>query len=191
MIYAIRSAVRRWQRRRHFRRLGVDEKAMIRAIGDDPESSEAAELGTRPLHRVLSRFFVHEGIDGAGATEEYLHRWELFRLGRFAAVYLHHFVGDDWSRDVHDHPKRFVSIGLAGKYVEETAKDGIVTVSRLYEAPWIRTFPATHRHRLRLPAGHTCWTLVIVGPAVREWGFYEGATWVPWREYVGRHGGHR
>lgn len=123
--------------------------------------------------------FRREEISGGGICDPYLIRWRLFRWGGFA-VYLHHFVGDDWSRDLHDHPKRFVSIGLRGSYLEETP-----LCVELFRAPWFRSFPATHQHRIRLNAGTDCWTLVFVGRAVRQWGFWHGGSWIPWRDYVG------
>lgn len=112
------------------------------------------------------------------AARRYLRRWTLLATKRFS-VYLHHFLDDDWSRDMHDHPKRFVSIGLAGQYVEETPAG-----ERTYRAPWIRTFPAEHIHRIRLIDGRPAWTLVIVLRVVRKWGFWHGGQWVPWRQYV-------
>ena len=108
-----------------------------------------------------------------------MYRWTLLKL-RSSAVYLHHFVGDDWSRDLHDHPKRFISIGLCGSYCEETPAG-----QRMYRAPWIRTFPATHIHRIFLVDGQPCWTIVIVLRATRPWGFWHAGRWIHWREYVG------
>jgi hypothetical protein len=128
------------------------------------------------------RVFRKEEINGHGACPTYLYRWTLLRLGPIA-VYLHHFVGDDWSRDFHDHPKRFITIGLWGRYREETPAlwpfkgKGIHD----YRAPWIRTFPAEHQHRI---IARNCWTLVIVGPKVREWGFWHRGSFIPWRQYV-------
>lgn len=55
---------------------------------------------------------------------------------------------------------------------------------RRYRAPWVRTFPAKHRHRLRLEEFPDCWTLVIVLKVVRQWGFWSKGRFVPWREYV-------
>lgn len=136
------------------------------------------------MHSILDRLFgVAEEINGAHRCATYLFRWVLFSC-RWFKVYLHHFVGNDWSRDMHDHPKRFISIGLRGSYVERTP-DG----SRQYRAPWFRTFPATHIHRI--VEVHKCWTLVIVGKEVRGWGFwhhfgphYRPARFIPWRDYV-------
>src|SRR5581483_11352359 len=132
------------------------------------------------LTRVLDRLFRREEINGAGRCPTYLYRWTLLRLRRLGvAVYLHRFVGEDWSKDLHDHPKRFVSVGLYGGYVEETPKG-----TRTYRAPWLRSFPATHTHRLTLGPFRECWTLVIVFAAVRPWGFWHGGRWVHWKEYV-------
>lgn len=157
------------------------------------------------MTRLLNRLFTLEEINGGNRCPTYLYRWTLFQprrprwLWRGFGIYLHHFVGDDWSRDLHDHPKRFISIGLWGRYIEETPHlefyyDGkphahlppsrLVSQDRLYVAPWVRTFPATHVHRLRLVDGQDCWTLVIVLRAVREWGFWHDGYWIHWKDYV-------
>ncbi len=128
--------------------------------------------------RWLNRLFPCEEINGAERCPTYLYRWVILST-RWLGVYLHRFVGDDWSRDLHDHPKRFVSIGLAGGYTETTPKG-----SREYRAPWIRSFPAEHIHRISLARYPECWTLVIVFRAVRPWGFWHDGVWIPWKEYV-------
>jgi hypothetical protein len=164
---------------------------------------------------LLSRFFRHEEINGANRCPTYLHRWTLFQpkrpraLWRGFGIYLHQFVGDDWSRDLHDHPKRFISIGLKGGYIEWTPMkvtqcnvftdvDGVEIArsdetpllldsqqARTYRAPWFRTFPAEHVHRLSLLADRRpCWTLVIVLWHVREWGFWHRGVFHHWRGYV-------
>lgn len=147
----------------------------------------------------LGRLFKVEQINGNGRCDTYLYRWTLFQprrpraLWRGFGVYLHKFVGDDWSRDLHDHPKRFISIGLKGAYVEETPAPewyedddvDIPTQRRIYRAPWVRTFPAHHIHRLSLmPDRRPCWTLVIVLWHVREWGFWHRGMFMHWRNYV-------
>lgn len=155
------------------------------------------------LHRFLTRLFPLEEINGRELCPTYLYRWTLFKRWQ-RGIYLHKFVGDDWSRDLHDHPRRFISIGLRGSYIEQTPSG-----ERLYRAPWVRSFPATHVHRLRLarfcvgcgapewkPEDHTrgcyiplllpctCWTLVIVLKPSREWGFWNSGRWIHWRKYV-------
>jgi hypothetical protein len=120
-----------------------------------------------------------EEINGNDLCPTYLYRWTVLRTPWFA-IYLHHFVGDDWSRDLHDHPKRFLSIGLWGRYIEDTPER-----SKTFTAPWIRSFPPEHIHRIRLYEGEQCWTICIVFQAVRAWGFWHAGQWIPWRQYVG------
>lgn len=131
--------------------------------------------------RLNKLFGIAEEINGAHRCDTYLYRWFICAT-RWFKVYLHHFVGNDWSRDLHDHPKRFISIGLRGWYIEETPLG-----TRRYSAPWIRTFPATHIHRLTVPS-KDCWTLVIVLRPVREWGFWyrdaEKYRFIHWKDYV-------
>jgi hypothetical protein len=140
------------------------------------------------LGRVFDRFFgVAEEINGHDRCPTYLFRWTIARIGSHK-VYLHKFVGDDWSRDVHDHPKRFISIGLWGSYEEETRGAWDVPSWRRWRAPWFRSFPADHRHRITTPWGH-CWTLVIVGPSTRDWGFWHDGKFYRWDDYVRGEGG--
>lgn len=134
---------------------------------------------TRP-YAWWERLLRHEEIDGDHLCPVYLHRWTLLSLFG-CGVYLHKFTGDDWSTALHDHPKRFISIGLRGQYIEHTPHGE----PRLYRAPWIRTFPATHVHRLSGPTPEKpCWTLVIVLWRQREWGFWWEGSWVDWKSFV-------
>lgn len=163
-------------------------------------------------HRWWDRLLAREDINGSvlegfQVCPTYLIRRRLLRIGPWIAVYIHHFIDDDWSKDFHDHPKRFISIGLKGGYVEEIPfhfvteyEEGDIVSRKAYIAPWIRSFPATHRHRIVLGSnGYTtwrqdegvaraekqdCWTLVIVGPKTREWGFWLNGKWMDWKEYV-------
>jgi hypothetical protein len=141
----------------------------------------------------LSRLFTIEEINGGNRCPTYLYRWTLFQprrpawLWRGFGIYLHKFVGDDWSLDLHDHPKRFISVGLKGYYLEKSIDPTTASGSRirLYVAPWLRTFPAHHIHRLYGPTpDRPCWTFVIVLWHVREWGFWHDNLFIPWRQYV-------
>lgn len=150
------------------------------------------------VERFLTWLFGIEEINGHGRCPTYLYRWTIWqpKWAHGFGVYLHKFVGDDWSLDLHDHPKRFISIGLKGRYTEErpTSPPYLNRISeRLsprrqfieYNAPWVRTFGANHVHRISGPSPqHPCWTLVIVLTHVREWGFWHDGYWIPWRSYV-------
>ena len=136
---------------------------------------------------LLNKLFgTPEEINGANRCPTYLYRWHLWRT-RWFRVYLHHFVGDDWSMDLHDHPKRFISIGLKGWYREwrpcKVCGGARCERPTVYRAPWIRSFPAEHIHRIETPS-KSCWTLVIVLKSTREWGFWHERQFVPWRQYV-------
>lgn len=159
----------------------------------------------------FAKLFSREDLNGGGTCPTYMVRRTLLRLPFGMAVYLHHYLTDDWSRDLHDHPKRFWSIGLWGGYIEEYLEGWPsdnhyfwnYVKFREFHAPWIRTFPATHIHRLRMPVKYKtrlvlkgaelkvipepevqqCWTLCIVGPTVREWGWYHNSVWIKAEHY--------
>lgn len=146
------------------------------------------------LGPLLDRLFGKaEEINGGHRCPPYMFRWTLVRFGQ-GKIYLHKFVRDDWSYDLHDHPKRFFSIGLWGSYNEEfwvapalVDTNGYIA-RRRWRAPWFRSFPANHRHRITTPYGN-CWTLVIVGAPKREWGFWHEGKFIPWLDYVRGKGG--
>jgi hypothetical protein len=103
-------------------------------------------------------------------------RYKLLKC-RWFGVYVHEFFRDDRERCLHDHPWWFVSIVLRGGYWEETAsgyrwkRPGSVLVRR-----------AKFAHRIDVdPARPLPWSLVIVGPKHRDWGFYTRTGWVKWR----------
>src|SRR5579864_8477800 len=113
------------------------------------------------LNRLLGK---PEEINGGNRCPTYIWRWTIFSWRGHFSIYLHHFVGDDWSLDLHYHPKRFIFICLCVCYLERTPA-GLIqhhpeTRLTKYRAPWIRTFPAHHIHRLEVPSKN-CWTLVI------------------------------
>lgn len=137
--------------------------------------------------KIFERLFPVEEINGGGRCPTYLYR-RILLTTRWFNIYLHHFVGDDWSLDLHDHPKRFISIGLWGGYYEESAISAEKHNHRIfkeYRAPWFRTFPASHIHRLSLGRHKSAWTLVVTLKAVRSWGFWHWGQFIPWRTYVG------
>lgn len=119
-----------------------------------------------------------EQINGHGRCPTYLYRWAVVKLWGHK-LYVHRFVGDDWSYDLHDHPKRFWSLMVWGGYHETTPRG-----TRHYTAPFLRTFPPEHAHRVELREHDVCWTLVVVCRGLKQWGFYHNGEWIHWREYV-------
>lgn len=131
--------------------------------------------------KLIDKVFHKEEIGRIKAASPYLNRWVLLRFPfKLFSVYLHHFVGNDWSRDLHDHPRKFISIGIWGRYVEETPGG----VFQLWKAPWIRMFSEKHIHRIKLVPSYTCWTIVIALRVTTRWGFWRKEEWIHWEEYM-------
>ncbi|MDM8356643.1 hypothetical protein [Pandoraea communis] len=112
---------------------------------------------------------------------------------------VHNTLRSDAGRDLHDHPWWSISIVLLGGYweimpteQEQPAKwDSrpetmlLRGYRRVWRGPGSIVFRrATDRHRLEIPAGGEAWSLFIMGPWQRNWGFHTPRGWVPWREYV-------
>lgn len=127
-----------------------------------------------------------------GEHDPYLRRWHLTPRGDGPAVYLHQFLRSDDDRALHDHPWASVSIILSGSYLEHVPGE---------DEPLLRTpgtvveRDATSAHRvelLRLRPGAPelpVWTLFLVGPRVREWGFHCPQGWVRWQDFTAGPGG--
>lgn len=129
---------------------------------------------------------------------EYIRRYVLIDC-KYFGVYLQHFIAPDWSRDPHDHPRRFISIGLSGGYTEEIFYMMSRTLNGKYidtvvypyhtldrQAPFINNIPAERIHRIsKLRAGEDTWTLCLVGPRWRRWGFCTKNGYVSAKEYLG------
>lgn len=137
----------------------------------------------------------HQSI--GGEENPYLRRWYLIPHNRWINVYLHQFLRDDDDRALHDHPWWFASLMVRGGYYEwmECPTPSQCRLSfgdqcvRVRRAPSIAFRRATHRHRVQLMRDESsqpipCWTIVITGPRVREWGFWCPKGFVPWRRFL-------
>jgi len=137
-------------------------------------------------------------------------RWKLM---------LHHFLSNADDRDVHDHPRGFVTLVLWGRY-DDWVPCATCQGSGVFRATlgwsdgkpseWalepcafcdghglrigdrmrpgmLRHRPASHAHRTKVgPKG--CWTLVVMGPASRKWGFWREGRWWFWKDYEAEFG---
>jgi hypothetical protein len=109
----------------------------------------------------------------------YLHpRW--MTLGMFRVV-LHRFMRSDAVEDgLHDHPWPYITIILQGGYIEHTPKGAFL---RKKGQVLFRRAKSLHRVEL-LNDGVPVYTLFIMGPRWRSWGFKIGDQWYPWREWI-------
>lgn len=113
-----------------------------------------------------------------GVTGPYLTVYSLFHTKKFS-VCVHKFHRGDEDLDCHDHPFDFWSLVLSGGY-KEFAQD-LSFVVRRFGSFCYRT--SAHRHRVELLT-KSCWTLVVKRYVNREWGFWRGEVFVPWRQYI-------
>jgi hypothetical protein len=125
----------------------------------------------------------------------YLRKLYLWRTPWHQAA-LHWIYMGDPGRDLHDHPRDFVSIVLRGGYAEErperTSDGRIRWRDRL--TPICRTSlrgplsvvyrRAQDPHRIAVVLPGTL-TLVLWGRKRRHWGFHTFAGWVRWEQYCG------
>lgn len=110
----------------------------------------------------------------------YMLRWFVIPRNSLLNVYLHKFLRDDDDRALHDHPWWFLSILLSGTY-REVIPSGRTRWRRCFSVVLRR---ATYRHRVELRDGIPCWTLVITGPRIREWGFWCPRGFVHWKVFT-------
>lgn len=121
--------------------------------------------------------------------QRYLLRWYVIPRNPWLNVYLHKFLHDDEDRALHDHPWWFVSVMLWGSY-NEYVQGGIdehPLIART--SPSVAFRPATHAHRVVLLRDVKqnpipCWTLVVTGRVVRDWGFLCPQGWRHWKVFT-------
>lgn len=112
-------------------------------------------------------------------ADPYLRRWWLAPRSDKGNVYLHNIRKSDSDRALHDHPWDNLTIVLKGVYVEVTPTGSDLRIEG--DVAWRK---ATDRHRIVLPRlTDEAWTLFVTGPKVREWGFWVGEQFIPWRDY--------
>lgn len=136
----------------------------------------------KTLRDRLLALLPHREIHDPRTSELYLVRYTLLAvLGR--RVYLHHIVAADRRPHLHDHPWRFVSIVLAGGYVEQLPR-----CATRWRRPGAVVFAGgDNLHRVSYVPDGGAWTLVFTGKRRQAWGFRVGhglkARWIDHRTY--------
>jgi len=115
----------------------------------------------------------------------YLERFYLvkrrYTLGLFT-VCIHRFWRSDSPTDgLHDHPWPWFVYILSGGYWEHRHNKGIA----LKIIGSINYGRAKKLHRIELFDDEVeTWTIFIMGPRIRKWGFLIGDKWYPWEEWI-------
>lgn len=123
------------------------------------------KAGKRKPWAFMSKFTIQHA-DG----DPMLVRWRVIQTP-WGGFYVHKWLRGDSDPYVHDHPWSFFSIILKGGYTEVRRNN---KTYRLY-AHHVTRFNVMHRYDAhfvetldRVPT----WTLMLVGPRKRTWGFY-------------------
>lgn len=126
-------------------------------------------------HRVI---YDREGIDPY-LIRYYLHpRWMTFGLFR---VVVHNFCRSDNPNDgLHDHPWPYISVILSGGYIEHTPEG---SACRHVGQTLFRRARSLHRVQL-YGDNNPVYTLFIMGPKIRRWGFTVDGQWHPWKKWI-------
>ena len=118
--------------------------------------------------------------------EPYLTRYRLV-ITPWVRVYLHRFRAPDGDC-LHDHPwDWWCSLVLWGGYTEHVKTsigplDAMLVVTR--QAGSLAVHRRGHAHRIEsLHPTRQTWTLLVVGPHVRRWGFFTKSGWIDSRRY--------
>lgn len=110
----------------------------------------------------------------------YAYRW-VINLGLFS-IRVHKWVASDDKRAMHDHPYWFFTLVLFGSYDDHSEGK----VERLTPC-CLRFRRAAHKHYVQ-PVKTPCWTLLVTGPFVRNWGFYPNGKFLRREKYFAQYG---
>ena len=108
----------------------------------------------------------------------YMLRWFLTPRGDEGGIYLHRFLHDDEDRAFHDHPWDSISLMLSGEIRELRPEHEPALF--LPGDVIVRKAPYPHRLQVVVPG----FTLFIMGPRIREWGFLCDQGWRHWTRFV-------
>lgn len=148
---------------------------------EDPEVRDHYErthvAGHWPYREVIS--------GGGGPGCPIFYRWEILKV-RGWKLMVHRFLPHAEDVDFHDHPASFLTVVLRGCYWDETPGADGLRVEEI-RAPTIRWRHGTYKHRT-VTRSEGAWTIVLMRPKQRDWGFWRGREWLPWGEYVQRYG---
>jgi hypothetical protein len=117
----------------------------------------------------------------------YLKRW-VINFGKFA-IRLHHWMGSDDPRNMHDHAWAFWTFVLKGGYTDISEPWPGQEVHEHLGRFSFKYRPAHHKHTVQTDPGGA-WTLLFNGPHVRKWGFWVDGKFMKVREYFRRYGHH-
>lgn len=136
-----------------------------RDVGEDP-----APTGIRPSGFAFMRRFVVPNFDTDDET--YLTRWRLIETPWFG-LYLHRIGTPDSRPTLHDHPWNFTALVLRGGYIERRMDPKTREVNERHRVRWVNRMRTHDAHAITRLFRVPTWTLVLIGPRRRVWGYVE------------------
>lgn len=115
------------------------------------------------------RLFTKRVIKDLNDTP-YLIRWSLW-LPFGWSIKLHKILLPDHDRCAHDHPWSFFRMVLRGGYWETQGTSNEEVYIAPFRPMWHPAWSG-FRHRITMINGPASWSLVITGPKMFAWGFY-------------------
>lgn len=107
-------------------------------------------------------------------------RWQLFKCKWFS-IYLHGIYESDKDQHLHNHPWDYRSIVLKGSYIEET-ESGLNILSPGKVSKRV----GSDYHKINRLLSKSVYTLFIVSPIKRIWGYLVNGKWMDHETYRNR-----
>ena len=104
-------------------------------------------------------------------------RWEILKT-RWFSIYIHGIYASDKDKHLHNHPWDYKSIVLKGSYVEETT-NGL----NILKFGTITSKDGNDYHKIKQLLTKSVYTLFIVSPVKRVWGYQVDGSFIDNEEY--------
>ena len=122
------------------------------------------------------KFLIKEIKSKEGVV--HFRRWRLLSLPWFS-IYIHGIYKEDLDKNLHDHPWNIFTLILYGGYYEKTRKKTVLRKPGNYAYR-----KANKPHKIEKLYKPITYTLAIVGPRKRTWGYQlEGGWWIDNKAY--------
>lgn len=173
-------------------------------------------LGLRKNDAIERFYAALPVVEHIGAADcPLMDRWTIWESDRLdCKLLVHHFLPYAADPDCHDHPRPFITAVLRGRYEDivpcpECRRDPGWSQRGTYRAlrpcercggsskvpgdvmrrGMVRRRSARHTHLTRT-LSEGAWTIVLMGPKRRPWGFWRERRWWPFKAYEERFGFH-
>jgi hypothetical protein len=123
----------------------------------------------RPPRFAIWRKFEIPNFDTEG---NYLTRWRIVETP-WCSLYLHRIDTPDSRSTLHDHPWNFTALVLRGGYIERRLNPRTLDVNEKRRVRWVNRMRTHDAHAIMRLLRVPTWTLCLVGPRRRTWGYWE------------------